>query len=69
MKKLAITELFKMWFRPRAFDPAKIRLFPATSVTINTKSKVHFQVDGEYLGKVKKVEAYILAGQLKLIVP
>jgi diacylglycerol kinase (ATP) len=69
MKKLAITELFKMWFRPRAFDPAKIRLFPATSVTINTKSKVHFQVDGEYLGKVKKVEAHILAGQLKLIVP
>lgn len=69
MKKLAVSELFKMWFRPQPFDPAKIRLYPATSVTINTKTKVHFQVDGEYLGKVTKVEAHILAGQLKLIVP
>jgi diacylglycerol kinase family enzyme len=69
MKKLAITELFKMWFRPSPFDPKKIRLFPATSVSIATKRKVDFQVDGEYLGKVNKVDAHILAGQLKLIVP
>jgi len=69
MKRLAISELFKMWFRPQPFNPKKIRLFPATSVVINTRSKVHFQVDGEYLGKVKRVEAQILAGQLKLIVP
>jgi diacylglycerol kinase family enzyme len=30
---------------------------------------VHFQVDGEYLGKVRRIEAKIIAGQLKLIVP
>jgi YegS/Rv2252/BmrU family lipid kinase len=69
VKRLAISELFKMWFRPQIFDPSKIRLFPATSVTIATTRKVHFQVDGEYLGKVKKVEAHILPGQLKLVVP
>jgi len=69
VKRLAISELFKMWFRPQPFNPAKIRLFPATSVIINSRKKVHFQVDGEYLGKVKRVEAEILPGQLKLIVP
>jgi len=69
MKRLAISELWKMWVKPQAFDPEKIKLFPATSVSIETSRKVHFQVDGEYLGKVRRIEAKIIAGQLKLIVP
>lgn len=69
MRRLAISELFKMWFRPQPFNPKKIRIFPATSVFIQTRRKVHFQVDGEYLGRVKQVEANILKGQLKLVVP
>jgi len=69
MRKLALSELFKMWFRFRPFDPAKMKVFPATSVTIQTTRKVHFQVDGEYMGKVDAVNAEILAGKLKLIVP
>jgi diacylglycerol kinase family enzyme len=58
-----------MWFRFRPFDPRKMKIFPATSVKIHTTRKVDFQVDGEYLGKVNNVDAEILAGQLKLIVP
>jgi YegS/Rv2252/BmrU family lipid kinase len=69
MKRLALTELLKMWFRPQPFNPTKIKIYPATSVSIQTTRKVHFQVDGEYLGKVKRVDANIIAGQLKLIVP
>lgn len=69
MKRLALSELLKMWFKPQPFNPSKIKLFPATSVIIKPRNKAHFQVDGEYLGRVKKVEAHILAGQLKLIVP
>ena len=69
MKRLAISELFKMWLKPRIFNPAKISVFPAKSVSIETTKKVHFQVDGEYLGKVHKVDANIIPGQLKLIVP
>jgi diacylglycerol kinase (ATP) len=69
MKKLALSELLKMWFRPQPFNPEKIKLYPATSVTITSKKRVHFQVDGEYLGKVNRVVAQILPGQLKLIVP
>jgi diacylglycerol kinase (ATP) len=69
MKKLAVTELLKMWFKPQPFNPAKIKVYPATSVSIQTTRKVHFQVDGEYLGKVHRVDAKIITGQLKLIVP
>jgi YegS/Rv2252/BmrU family lipid kinase len=69
MKRLALSELLKMWFRPQPFNPRKIKLYPATSVTITTNGRVHFQVDGEYLGKVSTLKANILAGQLKLIVP
>jgi diacylglycerol kinase (ATP) len=69
MKKLALTELLKMWFKPQPFNPSKIKVYPATSVSIQTTRKVHFQVDGEYHGKVHRVDAKIIAGQLKLIVP
>jgi diacylglycerol kinase (ATP) len=69
MKKLALTELLKMWFRPQPFNPTKIKVYPAKSVSIQTTRKVHFQVDGEYLGRVRRVDANIIAGQLKLIVP
>lgn len=69
MKRLAVSELLKMWFKPQPFNPSKIKLYPATSVTIRTTRNVHFQVDGEYIGKVKTIEANILPAQLKLIVP
>ncbi len=69
MRRLAISELFKMWFRPQPFNPRKIRIFKATSVKIETKKKMDFQVDGEYLGKTSYVDAIIQPGQLKLIVP
>lgn len=69
MKRLALSELFKMWLKPQPFDPKKIKAFPATSVNIQTSKKVHFQVDGEYLGKVHNVNAKIIAGKLKIIIP
>lgn len=69
MKRLAISELFKMWLKPQPFNPDKIKIYPATSVSIQTTRKVHFQVDGEYLGKVHTVEAKVVAGQLKLVIP
>ncbi|MBL7699726.1 MAG: YegS/Rv2252/BmrU family lipid kinase [Chitinophagaceae bacterium] len=69
MKRLALSELFKMWLRPQPFNPKKIKLYPATSVSIQTTKKVHFQVDGEYLGKLHTVEAKIVPGRLKLVIP
>jgi diacylglycerol kinase family enzyme len=61
--------LFKMLLIQRPFNPEKIEVFHATSLLIKTKRKVYFQVDGEYLGKVNRIEGEIMPGQLKLIVP
>jgi len=69
IRKLALSTLLKAWFNPRSFDPKKIEVIPATSVHIETHRKVHFQVDGEYMGKVKKVDAKILPAQLNIILP
>lgn len=69
IRRLALSELLKMWFKPQPFDPQKIEVFKASSVQIETRQRVHFQVDGEYLGKVKHVEAKILPGQLNICLP
>jgi YegS/Rv2252/BmrU family lipid kinase len=69
IRRLAISELFKMWFRPQPFNPKKIELYHARSVSIETDRKVHFQVDGEYLGKVNKIKARIIPTQLNILLP
>lgn len=69
VRKLAVSELLKMLFIPQPFNPKKIETITATSVKIETKSSVHFQVDGEYMGKVKEVNATILPRYIKLILP
>jgi diacylglycerol kinase family enzyme len=58
-----------MWFRPQIFDPKKIEIIQAKAVHIETQHAVHFQVDGEYLGKVKHIEAEILPGKLNILLP
>jgi diacylglycerol kinase family enzyme len=58
-----------MWFRPQLFDPEKIEMFRGSSVRIETARKAHFQVDGEYLGKVKEVSATILPSQIHISLP
>ena len=69
VRRLAVSELFKMWFRPQPFNPKKIEIVKAKSVEIEMKHKAHFQVDGEYLGKVNRVKANVLPGILNLILP
>jgi len=69
VKKLAVSEILKMMVLKWRFKPDKVEVFHAKHVSIVTEHRVHFQVDGEYLGKVRKVEATIQAGDLNLLVP
>jgi YegS/Rv2252/BmrU family lipid kinase len=69
IRQLGLLTLLKVWFKPRNLDPKKIELIQAKSVHIETHRKVHFQVDGEYIGKVNTVNAEILPGQLNILVP
>lgn len=69
IRQLGIGTLFKVWFRPQNLDPKKIEVIQAKAVHIETHRKVHFQVDGEYLGRVHTVDAEILPGQLNILLP
>lgn len=68
VKKYSVMEILKLKFTNLALNPANIELFQATDLIIKTKHKVHFQVDGEYLGKVNKIEAKIIPAAVSVIV-
>ncbi len=68
VKKYSVMEILKLRFTKMALNPENIELFQTTSLKIKTKHKAHFQVDGEYLGKVNKVEAKIIAESICIIV-
>ena len=69
VRKLALSELLKMLFLPQPFNPKKIEVISASSVSITTSHAVHFQVDGEYKGKINDLSASILPKYIDLILP
>lgn len=69
VRKMAVSELLKMLFFPQPFNPKKIEIITATSVSISTDHSVHFQVDGEYKGRINSLNASILPRYIDLILP
>jgi diacylglycerol kinase family enzyme len=69
MRKFSLVQLFKMFWSYKNFNPKKVEIIRTTKAVITTKRETHFQVDGEFKGKVDKVEATIVASQLNLLLP
>lgn len=69
VRRITFFSVLKMFLQFKRFNPKKVELFQAESAVITTTKKVHFQVDGEYLGRVTTVKAEILKSQLLLILP
>jgi diacylglycerol kinase (ATP) len=69
VKKISFSEIFKMRFTHRPYNPAKTELISTRSLRINSRHHVHFQVDGEYLGKTKIINASIIPHALRILVP
>jgi diacylglycerol kinase (ATP) len=69
MKKISFSEIFKMVVSHKPYDSEKTEIFQTNELFINSVRKVHFQIDGEYLGKVKQVKALIVPNCLEVIVP
>ncbi len=67
IRQLSLWQFIKMFFQFKRYNPKKVETFHAQSVSIFTKRKFHFQVDGQYLGKINRVDAKILTSQLNLI--
>ena len=67
VKDYAVMEILKIWATKLPWNPEKIESFQTSALKITTKHKVHFQVDGEYQGKVKKIEANIITKAINVI--
>ena len=69
IKKISIAEVFKMLITHEEFNPQKTEVFEAKSLHLKLSRNIHFQVDGEYLGKVNEIEAHLVPAALQLIIP
>ncbi len=68
VKKYSVMEILKLKFTDMKLNPENIQVFQTAELTIRTKRKAHFQVDGEYIGKVNKVDATIILQAISVIV-
>ncbi len=68
VRRLNFGSLLKMLFKPGLFNPEKIEIFTVNEVKISSKHKMHFQVDGEYKGKVHYVNAEVAIAAVKILV-
>ncbi|MBA4851979.1 diacylglycerol kinase family protein [Emticicia sp. BO119] len=69
IKKISFREVFKMIFTHKAYDLDKTEVFQTTSLSMHTKKRVHFQIDGEYLGKIQSLKVELIANALDVVVP
>jgi diacylglycerol kinase (ATP) len=67
VKKISVREIFKMKVSHLPFDKDKKEVLNISSLDINTSGKVHFQVDGEYLGEVSDIHAGIIPNALRML--
>ncbi|MES2454476.1 MAG: YegS/Rv2252/BmrU family lipid kinase [Bacteroidota bacterium] len=68
VKTYSVMEILKLRFTNLALNPDHIEFFQTSSLKINTRHKAHFQVDGEYQGKVNQLEAKLIPDAISVIV-
>lgn len=69
VKKISIQEVFKMVFTHRPYDLNKTEVFQVSSLSMHSRRKVHFQIDGEYLGKIQTLNVELIPDALEIVVP
>lgn len=69
VKEISFLEVFKMVFSHSSYDLNKTEVFQTNALSMRSAKKIHFQVDGEYLGKIKTLNAILIPNALQIIVP
>lgn len=69
MKEISLIETLKMLFTHQPFNPQKLEIFSTQEITIRCKRRIPFQIDGEYCGKVKNIQARVIEDAFAVIVP
>ena len=68
-KNLNLIDIVKTFTNQIDLDPKFAETFKVSSAVITCKDAVPFQVDGEYLGELNRVEVSVLEKALHLVVP
>jgi len=68
VKKYSVMEILKIRFTNLPFNPEAIETFKTKNLDIKTKHRVHFQVDGEYIGKVNRIHAELIPSAINMVV-
>ncbi|HSB93349.1 MAG TPA: diacylglycerol kinase family protein [Flavitalea sp.] len=68
IKKLALSEIIKAFINHGRFNPKKFEILQADSISIQTNHAADFQVDGEYLVKIRQLDAKVLPSELQILV-
>jgi len=66
---LTVKDLLKSSLHTLRIDESKATIYQAAEMKLHCKRPAHFQVDGEYIGKVQDINAKLLPDSLSVIVP
>ena len=69
MKEISFIETLKMLFTHHPFNPEKVEIFSTQEISIHCKKRIPFQIDGEYCGKVKNIQARVIENAIAVMVP
>ena len=69
VRQISFVEFCKLFLKKTTFNPKKVEVIQTSKAEVTLKRSTHFQVDGEYLGKTKKISAKIIHEALVLMVP
>ena len=69
VRRLNLMEIAKAILTEKSFDPRKIEVFKTQKAKLSVLYKAYFQVDGEYRGRIKVLNAEIKPGVLHLVLP
>jgi len=69
LRRLSVFSILKILLHPTEFNLQEIEVFAVTQVEISTLKKVHFQIDGEYIAKIKHITAQMIPASIQLILP
>lgn len=67
VKEYSVMEILKIRFTNLPFNPKNIESFQTGNLYIRAKHKAHFQVDGEYRGKVNNVKAHLMKDAVTIV--
>lgn len=68
VREISFAEFVKLFWSYKSFNPKKVEIIKTTRATLRLTKPNHFQVDGEYKGKINIVEAQALKGAINVLV-